>query len=225
MLGRYSLDVEGLAYAGGEFDESKYQTFKPNESGIIPICKDEYFDDDIVTRFIEFLKVAFGEENLEENLQFIADALPGRSKDPRERLRKYFLTKSRFYKDHTRRYNKRPIYWLFQSDSRGKAFNALIYMHRYDKGTVSKVRIDYLHELQKKLEAEKKRLQGIIDSDMSSSDKAKARKRLDSIDKDLKELVEYDKELNHVANQQIEIDLDDGVKENYPKFEDVLAKI
>ncbi|SDC85400.1 MULTISPECIES: BREX-1 system adenine-specific DNA-methyltransferase PglX [unclassified Candidatus Frackibacter] len=225
MLGRYSLDVERLAYAGGEFDESKYQTFKPNESGIIPICKDEYFEDDIVTRFIEFLKVTFGEENLEDNLQFIVDALPGRSKDPRERLRKYFLTKSRFYKDHTRRYNKRPIYWLFQSDSRGKAFNALIYMHRYDKGTVSKVRIDYLHELQKKLEAEKKRLQGIIDSDMSSSDKAKARKRLDSIDKDLKELVEYDKKLNHVANQQIEIDLDDGVKENYPKFEDVLAKI
>ncbi|KXS37151.1 MAG: type I restriction-modification system methyltransferase subunit [Candidatus Frackibacter sp. T328-2] len=225
MLGRYSLDVEGLAYAGGEFDESKYQTFKPNESGIIPICKDEYFEDDIVTLFIEFLKVTFGEENLEENLQFVVDALPGRSKDLRVRLRKYFLTKSRFYKDHTRRYNKRPIYWLFQSDSRGKAFNALIYMHRYDKGTVSKVRIDYLHELQKKLEAEKKRLQGIIDSDMSSSDKAKARKRLDSIDKDLKELVEYDKELNHVANQQIEIDLDDGVKENYPKFEDVLAKI
>ncbi|MCK8827428.1 BREX-1 system adenine-specific DNA-methyltransferase PglX [Natroniella acetigena] len=225
MMGRYSLDQEGLVYAGGEFDESKYQLFKPNEAGIIPICKDEYFEDDIVVRFIEFLKVTFGEENLEENLKFIADALPGRSSNARDRIRKYFLTKSRFYKDHTQRYNKRPIYWLFQSDSWGKAFNALIYLHRYDPGTVSKIRIDYLHELQKKLEAQKQRLDRVIGSDMSSTEKRKAKKKLNKIEKDLAELVEYDEKLNHVANQQIEIDLDDGVKENYPKFEDVLANM
>ena len=225
MMGRYSLDEEGLAYAGGEFDESKYQTFEPNEAGIIPICKDEYFDDDIVARFIDFLKVTFGEEHLEENLEFISESLPGRRKNPRERIRKYFITKSRFYKHHLQRYNKRPIYWLFQSDSRGKAFNALMYMHRYDKGTVSKIRVDYLHELQKKLEAEKRRLERTVESDVSSREKGKAKKRINKIEKDLEELKDYDQQLNHIANQQIEIDLDDGVKENYPKFEDILANM
>ncbi|PRX24088.1 Eco57I restriction-modification methylase [Orenia metallireducens] len=225
MLGRYSLDIEGLAYAGGEFDASKYQIFSVDEDGIIPITKDEYFDDDIVAKFVEFVKVTFGEENLEENLNFIADTLSKRNSNSRETLRTYFITKSKFYHDHTRRYNKCPIYWLFQSDSRGKAFNVLIYMHRYDKGMVSKIRIDYLHKLQKKLEAEKQRLEGIIDSEMSSREKSKAKNKLSEIDSDLQELLEYDQELNHVANQQIEIDLDDGVKENYPKFKKLLAKI
>lgn len=225
MLGRYSLDEDGLAYAGGEFDVSKYQTFPVDEDGIIPITKDEYFDDDIVAKFVEFVKVTFGEENLEENLNFIADTLSKRNSNSRETLRTYFITKSKFYRDHTRRYNKCPIYWLFQSDSRGKAFNVLIYMHRYDKGMVSKIRIDYLHKLQKKLEAEKQRLEGIIDSEMSSREKSKAKNKLSEIESDLQELLEYDQELNHVANQQIEIDLDDGVKENYPKFKKLLAKI
>lgn len=227
MFGRYSLDEEGLVYAGGEFDKSRYKTFPVDEDGIIPVLDDEYFDDDIVARFVEFVKVTFGEEHLEENLEYIADALiesgTSAQKTPRETIRRYFLYD--FIKDHVSTYNKRPIYWLFQSDGRGKAFNALIYMHRYDKDTVARVRTDYLHELQKKIEAEKVRLQGIIDSDLSTREKNKAKKKLKKLEKDTKELREYDEKLNHLANQQIEIDLDDGVEVNYKKFANVLTNI
>ena len=227
MLGRYSLDEEGLVYAGGEFDHSKYETFKADKDGIIPVLDKEYFDDDIVARFVEFVKVTFGEANLEENLEYIADALieGGTSSQDtaRETIRRYFLFD--FIKDHTSEYNKCPIYWLFQSDGRGKAFNALIYMHRYDKGTVSRVRTDYLHELQNKIESEKVRLQNIIDSDLSGRQRTQAKKDLEKLEKQTAELKEYDQKLNHLANQQIEIDLDDGVKENYAKFDEVLKNI
>jgi len=227
MLGRYSLDEEGLVYAGGEFDHSKYETFKADKDGIIPVLDKEYFDDDIVARFVEFVKATFGKENLEENLEFIADALieggTSGQDTARETIRRYFLFD--FIKDHTSEYNKCPIYWLFQSDGRGKAFNALIYMHRYDKGTVSRVRTDYLHELQNKIEAEKVRLQNIIDSDLSGRQRTQAKKDLETLEKQTAELKEYDQKLNHLANQQIEIDLDDGVKENYAKFDEVLKNI
>jgi len=227
MLGRYSLDEEGLVYAGGEFDHSKYETFKADKDGIIPVLDKEYFDDDIVARFVEFVKVTFGKENLEENLEYIADALieggTSGQDTARETIRRYFLFD--FIKDHTSEYNKCPIYWLFQSDGRGKAFNALIYMHRYDKGTVSRVRTDYLHELQNKIESEKVRLQNIIDSDLSGRQRTQAKKELETLEKQTAELKEYDQKLNHLANQQIEIELDDGVKENYAKFEKVLKKI
>jgi len=227
MLGRYSLDEEGLVYAGGEFDHSKYKTFKADKDGIIPVLDKEYFDDDIVARFVEFVKVTFGEENLEENLEYIADALieggTSGQDTARETIRRYFLFD--FIKDHTSEYNKCPIYWLFQSDGRGKAFNALIYMHRYDKGTVSRVRTDYLHELQNKIESEKARLQNIIDSDLSGRQRTQAKKDLETLEKQTAELKEYDQKLNHLANQQIEIDLDDGVKENYAKFDEVLKNI
>jgi len=227
MLGRYSLDEEGLVYAGGEFDHSKYETFKADKDGIIPVLDKEYFDDDIVARFVEFVKVTFGEENLEENLEYIADALieggTSGQDTARETIRRYFLFD--FIKDHTSEYNKCPIYWLFQSDGRGKAFNALIYMHRYDKGTVSRVRTDYLHELQNKIESEKVRLQNIIDSDLSGRQRTQAKKDLETLEKQTAELKEYDQKLNHLANQQIEIDLDDGVKENYAKFDEVLKNI
>ena len=227
MLGRYSLDEEGLVYAGGEFDHSKYETFKADKDGIIPVLDKEYFDDDIVARFVEFVKVTFGKENLEENLEYIADALieggTSGQDTARETIRRYFLFD--FIKDHTSEYNKCPIYWLFQSDGRGKAFNALIYMHRYDKGTVSRVRTDYLHELQNKIESEKVRLQNIIDSDLSGRQRTQAKKDLETLEKQTAELKEYDQKLNHLANQQIEIDLDDGVKENYAKFDEVLKNI
>ncbi|MEJ6952102.1 BREX-1 system adenine-specific DNA-methyltransferase PglX [Natronospora cellulosivora (SeqCode)] len=224
MLGRYSLDEEGLVFAGGEFDDSKYQSFEVDSNGIIPILDDEYFDDDIVARFIEFLRVTFGEEKLEENIEYIAETLGRRARETaREAIRRYFVND--FYKDHVQTYNKRPIYWLFQSDGRRKAFNALIYMHRYDSGTVSRVRTDYLHELQKKIEAEKGRLRSILDSDLSTREKNKARKKLDKLNKDTEEFIKYDEVLNHIAMQQIEIDLDDGVQENYQKFADVLARI
>ena len=227
MLGRYSLDEEGLVYAGGEFDHSKYETFKVDKDGIIPVLDKEYFDDDIVARFVEFVRVIFGEENSEENLKYIADALieggTSGQDTARETIRRYFLFD--FIKDHTSEYNKCPIYWLFQSDGRGKAFNALIYMHRYDKGTVSRVRTDYLHELQNKIESEKVRLQNIINSDLSGRQRTQAKKELETLEKQTAELKEYDQKLNHLANQQIEIELDDGVKENYAKFEKVLKKI
>lgn len=224
MLGRYSLNEEGLAYAGGEFDESRYETFKVDKDGIIPILDDEYFDDDIVARFIDFLKVTFGEETLEENLDYIAETLGRRAREiSRQAIRRYFAND--FYKDHVQTFNKRPIYWLFQSDGRRKAFNALMYMHRYDSGTVARVRTDYLHELQKKIEAEKLRLQGVIDSDLSTREKNNAKKKLEKLSKDAEELIKYDADINHIANQQIEIDLDDGVEENYSKFADVLSRI
>lgn len=227
MLGRYSLNEEGLVYAGGEFDHSKYETFKADKDGIIPVLDKEYFDDDIVARFVEFVKATFGEENLEENLEYIADALieggTSGQDTARETIRRYFLFD--FIKDHTSEYNKCPIYWLFQSDGRGKAFNALIYMHRYDKGTVSRVRTDYLHELQNKIESEKVRLQNIIDSDLSGRQRTQAKKDLETLEKQTAELKEYDQKLNHLANKQIEIDLDDGVKENYAKFDEVLKNI
>lgn len=227
MLGRYSLDEEGLVYAGGEFVHTKYETFKADKDGIIPVLDKEYFDDDIVARFVEFVKVTFGEANLEDNLEYIADALieggTSGQDTARETIRRYFLFD--FIKDHTSEYDKCPIYWLFQSDGRGKAFNALIYMHRYDKGTVSRVRTDYLHELQNKLESEKVRLQNIIDSDLSGRQRTQAKKDLETLEKQTAELKEYDQKLNHLANQQIEIDLDDGVKENYAKFDEVLKNI
>jgi type II restriction/modification system DNA methylase subunit YeeA len=227
MLGRYSLDEEGLIYAGGEFDEFRYKTYEVDKDGIIPVLDEEYFDDDIVSKFVDFVRITFGEEHLEENLEYIADALiesgTTARKTPRDTIRRYFLFD--FIKDHVSTYNKRPIYWLFQSDGRRKAFNALIYMHRYDKNTVALVRTDYLHELQKKIEAEKVRLQGIIDSDLSTTEKNKAKKKLKKLDKNTEELREYDEKLNHLANQQIEINLDDGVKENYKKFDDVLKNI
>ncbi|MED4904265.1 BREX-1 system adenine-specific DNA-methyltransferase PglX [Parageobacillus thermoglucosidasius] len=219
MFGRYSLDQEGLVFAGGEFDESKYVTFKADPDNVIPITDDEYFEDDIVSRFVEFVRVTFGEETLEENLDFIADALTRKANETsRQRIRRYFLKE--FYKDHVQTYQKRPIYWLFDS-GKNDGFKALIYMHRYDEGTVAKVRTDYLHLLQRKYEAEIKRLEMIMDSDVSTTEKAKARKKKEKIQKQLLECMQYDQVMAHVANQKISIDLDDGVKVNYAKFQGI----
>ncbi|MHB1421390.1 MAG: BREX-1 system adenine-specific DNA-methyltransferase PglX, partial [Bacillota bacterium] len=223
MMGRYSLDVKGLACAGGEFDSGKYQTFPADRDAIIPILSEEYFEDDIVSRFVAFVKIVFGEKTLSQNLNFIAAALGQTANESAiDRIRKYFVND--FYKDHVQSYKKRPVYWLFTS-GRQKAFNALIYMHRYHKGMVAKVRTDYLHELQGKHEMERRRLEQVVAASGNQREKRAQEKRIYELAKQKEELRKYDELLRHVADQQIEIDLDDGVKINYAKFEGLLAKI
>jgi len=222
-FGRYSLDEKGLIYAGGAFNPSRYKTFQSDGDNILPIMSGSYFKDDIVTRFVEFVLVTFTEETLEENLTFVADAI-GRKKNEtaRETLRRYFLND--FYKDHIQVYKKRPIYWLFTS-GKEKAFNCLIYMHRYDKTTLSRIRTDYLHEVQIRMDAEKKDLLTIIEGDSTTKEISNSRKELKSLDKKIDELKAYDELLHHMADMQIEIDLDDGVVVNYEKFKWLVAKI
>ncbi|HHT7084745.1 TPA: BREX-1 system adenine-specific DNA-methyltransferase PglX [Bacillus cereus] len=219
MLGRYSLDQEGLVFAGGEFDASKYKTFETDADNIIPITDDEYFEDDIVSRFIEFVRVTFNEETLEENLDFIAEALNKKANETsRQCIRRYFLKD--FFKDHVKMYQKRPIYWLFDS-GKNDGFKALVYMHRYDVGTVAEVRTDYLHTLQRKYEAEIARCDVLLESDASTKDKTRAKKEKEKLQKQLLECQQYDQVIAHIANQKITIDLDDGVKVNYAKFQNV----
>jgi type II restriction/modification system DNA methylase subunit YeeA len=219
MFGRYSLDEEGLIYAGGEFNPDRYKTFKADVDNVIPITDDEYFEDDIVSRFVEFVKITFGEKTLEENLDYIADTLGKKGNETsRQTIRRYFLKD--FYKDHLKTYQKRPIYWLFDS-GKNDGFKALIYMHRYDVGTVARVRTDYLHLLQRKYEAEVNRLDIIIENSVSAREKTEARKKKGKIQKQILECIQYDQVIAHVANQKISIDLDDGVKVNYAKFQGV----
>lgn len=220
MFGRYSLDEEGLAFAGGKFELNKYRTFKPDEENVIPITDESYFEDDIVTRFIDLLRLTFGKENLEKNLEFIADALTRRNNETaRERVRRYFLRE--FYKDHVRMYKKRPIYWMFESNGRQNGFKALIYLHRYDGGLASRVRTEYLHELQKKYEDEIKRMDFMMESDLPQREKTRARKQKEKLQKQLLECQTYDQVIAHVAYQRIDLDLDDGVKVNYDKFQNI----
>ena len=221
MFGRYSLDTPGLVYAGGEWDDSKYTTFLPDEDAIIPICDDEYFDDDIVGRFVEFIEAVFGKETLEENLQFIADALDGRGSS-REVIRSYFLTG--FYADHVKTYQKRPIYWLFDSGKKN-GFKCLVYMHRYCPDTIARIRTDYVHEQQSRYRTAIESLEQARDNAATAGDKVKAGKKLAAVEAQAKELLEYEEKIHHLADQMIAIDLDDGVKHNYAIFQDVLAKI
>lgn len=220
MFGRYSLDEEGLIYAGGQFNLNRYKTFKADVDNVIPITDDEYFEDDIVSRFVEFVRITFSEETLEENLDFVADTLGKKGNETsRQTIRRYFLKD--FYKDHVQTYQKRPIYWLFDSGKKD-GFKALIYMHRYDVGTVARVRTDYLHLLQRKYEAEVNRLDMVMgNSNASAREKTEARKKKEKIQKQILECVQYDQVIAHVANQKIVIDLDDGVAVNYGKFQGV----
>ena len=226
MFGRYSLDTEGLAYAGGEWEASKYKTYIPDKDDIIPITDEEYFEDDIVTRFIEFVKVVYGEETLEENLQFIAEALGG-SGNAREVIRNYFL--DGFYKDHCDTYQvtgskKRPIYWLFES-GKNNGFKALVYIHRYSKDLIARMRTGYVHELQSRYRTQISLLKDQIDSSKSQSEKVKLEKEHKKIKEQLTELSKYEEKVHHYADMMVEMDLDDGVRANYAKFEDLLAKI
>lgn len=217
MCGRYSLDVDGLVYAGGEWDSTKYTTFIPDVDNIIPITDEEYFSDDIVGRFCEWLKLVYGEDSLEENLDFIAQALGNKGDTSREVIRNYFLND--FIKDHIKIYQKRPIYWLFDS-GKANGFKSLIYMHRYNPDTVGTVRTEYLHKTQKAIEQAMERAT-YISSNGSGSEKAKATKQITKYTKQLAEIHTYDEAMSHMANKRIEIDLDDGVKVNYEKFQGV----
>lgn len=217
MFGRYSLDIEGLAFAGGDWDESRYKTFKPDKDNILPICDDEYFVDDIVERLISFVRIVYGADTMEENLQFIADALGGRGVS-RDIIRNYFLND--FYRDHLKVYQKRPIYWLFDS-GKENGFKALIYMHRYNRDTAARVRTDYLHRIQAAYESAISMCDNTIAGNSSASDKAQAVKRKDKLVKQLAETRLYDQAIAHVAAKRIEIDLDDGVKHNYELFQGV----
>lgn len=221
MFGRYSLDVPGLAYAGGEFDWSKYPSFRPDEDDIIPICDDEYFEDDIVGRLCTWLKTVYGEEHYQENLQFISDALGGKG-SPLENIRGYFLND--FYKDHCRTYKKRPIYWLFDA-GRKNSFKALVYIHRYDRDTMARMRTGYVYKQQElyktRIETYKKR----VDTAATQADKNKYKKELKRLQDQFDEIHAYEEKIHHYADLRQEIDLDDGVKHNYALFADVLAKI
>jgi hypothetical protein len=219
MFGRYSLDEPGLAFAGGKFDMAKYKTFLPEDDNIIPIGSADYFDDDIVARFMEFVRVVYGDNTLGENLQFVADALYlNGSGTAQERIRRYFLND--FYKDHVRIYQKRPIYWLLDSGKKD-GFKALFYLHRYDKYTIARARMDYLHPLQRKYEAEIKRLEMLSASTDNAREKAAYRKEVEVLLSRIDECRVYDQVVSHIAHQQIELDLDDGVKVNYAKFQGV----
>ncbi|WP_410507214.1 BREX-1 system adenine-specific DNA-methyltransferase PglX [Methanosarcina hadiensis] len=227
MFGRYSPEKEGLILANqgeklADFKEKvPVATFLPDEDNIIPILDDEYYTDDIVGRFKEFLKLTFGAETLSENLDFIAGALSTKNESPEKVIRNYFLKD--FYSDHVKMYKKRPIYWLFTSSEKGKAFNALVYMHRYNKTTLAKMRIDYLLDFESKLDAQRSLLEKEITENSKNSGKAES--ELAKLNKKINELVKYDELLKNKADQMIEIDLDDGVNVNYKKFEGLVGKI
>ena len=220
MFGRYSLGEPGLIYAGGEWDVSKYPQFQPDKDAIIPICDDEYFEDDIVGRFVTFVEKAFGKEVLEENLRDIADALGGKG-SPREVIRNYFIND--FYTNHLKVYQKRPIYWLFDSGKKN-GFKCLIYMHRYQPDTIARIRTDYVHEQQSRYRTAIVELEQRING-ASTSERVKLSKQLTTLRAQAEEIRIYEEKIHHLADQMIKIDLDDGVKHNYAIFKDVLAKI
>ena len=215
MFGRYSLDVEGLAYAGGEWDGSKYKTFIPDPDNCIPVTDEEYFRDDIVVRFVDFIRTVYGADTLEENLTFIADALGTRGNTSRERIRNYFLND--FIKDHIKMYQKRPIYWMFDSGKQN-GFKALVYMHRWNADTTGNVRVEYLHMLQRIYENEIRQSQDVAETG-SGREVSAAQKRIEKLTKQLKETHDFDEKIAHLALSRIDIDLDDGVKVNYEKVQ------
>ncbi len=225
MFGRYSLDVDGLVYAGGEWNNSNYMSFLADKDNIIPISDDEYFEDDIVGLFVEFVKTVYGADTLDENLKFIADALGGKGQ-PKEVIRNYFLND--FYKEHCSMYQatgsgKRPIYWLFDSGKKN-GFKALIYMHRYQPDTIARIRTDYVHEQQARYRTSIADLEQRI-ANASTGERVKLNKKLTALQAQDTEIRTYEEKIHHLADQMISIDLDDGVKKNYAIFQDVLAKI
>ena len=217
VFGRYSIDTPGLAYAGGDWDASKYKTFFPNEDDVILLTDDDYFGDDrdVMTRFKEFLTTTFGSKNLNENLKFIADALGKRGDSSEEQIRAY-LRDDFFKKDHLSTYQKRPIYWEFNSGRNG-GFKALMYLHRYDRNTVAMIRTKYLHPLQEAYERKLVQLKKFEENEQQTRQKNKYKKQITTITKELDELIKYDEKLQHVANLHIDLDLDDGVLVNHAK--------
>lgn len=225
MFGRYSIDAKGLCYAGGEWDASKYHTIIPDSDNIIPICDDDYFDDDIVGKFVDFVRKVYGDETLEQNLRFIADALGGKGAS-REVIRNYFIND--FYTDHCNTYSvtgsgKRPIYWLFSSGKKN-GFKALIYMHRYQPDLLARMRTDYVHEQQERYRTQLTMMEDAARA-ASPSERVQINKQIAKIKDQSLEIGQFEEKIHHLADQMIAIDLDDGVKVNYAKFQDVLEKI
>lgn len=225
MFGRYSLDYPGIAYAGGDWDSSKYSKCIPDKDAIIPICDDEYFEDDIVGKFIKFIEIVYGKTELEENLRFVAESLGGKGTS-REVIRNYFIND--FFADHCSMYSvtgsgKRPIYWLFDSGKKN-GFKCLIYIHRYHEDTVARIRTDYIHEQQSRYRTAIADLEQRI-SGATTSDRVNLNRQLSIIRDQADEIRQYEEKIHHLADQMISIDLDDGVKSNYEIFKDVLAKI
>lgn len=229
MFGRYSLDVDGLVLADqgdtlenylAKMPDPNNVTFMPDDDNAIPITDEEYFGDDIVGRFVVFVEAVYGVETLEQNLQFIADALGGKG-SPRQVIRQYFLKE--FYKDHCKTYKKRPIYWLFDSGKKA-GFRTLVYMHRYQPDLLACVRTEYVHQQQDRYRTQIE----FAENELATAEKGarvKLDKRIKKLNDQLTEATAFEEKLHHLADQMIEIDLDDGVKVNYAKFQDVLAKI
>ena len=223
MFGRYSLDEDGLIYAGGEFDINKYKTFKVDLDNIIPITDESYFSDDIVERFKTFVKTVYGDNTFNENMDFIAETLGKKGTETSEEtLRRYFVND--FFNDHCKIYQKRPIYWLLDSGKKN-GFKALVYMHRYNENLIPKARLDYLHRVQTTYEKLLSDVNYRLTTELSMTDKKEAKNKQTDLMAKLQEIKEYDEKIAHIANQRIDIDLDDGVKINYEKFKDILAKI
>ncbi|WP_277222173.1 BREX-1 system adenine-specific DNA-methyltransferase PglX [Peptoniphilus vaginalis] len=222
LMGRYSLDEEDLVYAGGDFDTSRYKSFIPDSDGIAIFTDDEYFDEDIVTRLQDFLIKIFGPDDLEENLEFIAAELKGKASDsPREKIRKYFLND--FFKDHLKMYQKKPIYWQYDS-GKNASVRGIFYLHRYDKDTFARIRINYIFEMQNRYKQELERLNDQLKS-ANKSEQIQIQKKMNELKKKLAESEKFEEKIQHIADSYIEIDLDDGVDENYKIFKDVLSKI
>lgn len=215
LFGRYSLDTPGLAYAGGDWDAGKYKTFIPDDDNVLPITDEEYFDDDLPSFICGWLKKAFGRKNFEANLEFLTDALGTRGATPKEKLRNYFLKD--FYKDHCRTYQKRPIYWLFDS-GKENGFKALVYIHRWNQDTEGRVLL-YLHKVQRKYETELRMLEQELDSVKDKHRIGQLEKRREHLEKQLAEVKAYDEKLDHMASEHLVMDLDDGVKVNYEKMQ------
>ena len=249
MFGRYSIYKDGLIFAGEKFSMQAFvdktnersgtvseeeiirayhdegvvisNMYAPDPDNCIPITDEEYFEDDIVGRFVEFIRVVYGEDSLEQNLDFIAQALGNRGNTSRQVIRNYFLND--FFNDHCKIYQKRPIYWLFDSGKKN-GFKALIYMHRYQPDTVARIRTDYVHEQQSRYRTALADLEARIAS-ASTAERVKLGKQQKTIREQAEELHQYEEKIHHLADQMIAIDLDDGVKVNYSKFQEVLAKI
>jgi hypothetical protein len=230
MFGRYSTHKEGLIYAGGDgwqeameeaYTEAEIARGIPDADAILPICTDNYLDDDITSLFVVWLELTFGAEHLDENLAFIAESLSTKGNTSKEIIRNYFIND--FYKDHVKKYQKRPIYWLFDS-GKNNGFKALIYMHRYKPDTIARIRTDYVHELQSRYRTAIENLENQIAS-ASGGTSVKLKKKLKELKAQADEAHAYEEKIHHLADQMIAIDLDDGVKVNYAKFQDVLAKI
>ena len=217
-MGRYSLDVEGLAYAGGEWNPMNYVTYQPNDDGIIPIYTQIGMVDGLTTRIIKLIKHIYGEDTYKENIEFIAEALGKNQNESAEETLNRYLNYG-FYADHLKIYQKRPIYWMFSS-GKNDAFKCLVYLHRYNEDTLAKINSKYFLNESARINAEVKDTRKQLET-AEGRDKLRLEKQMKLLNGRQKEMIEYGQVLDHMANQYIKLDLDDGVKTNYAKFQGI----